>query len=164
MMLAQAGDRDAYRALLDDLGPEVMAYLRRRLGDPQERDDVYQEVLLAIHVSRHTYERWRPLEPWVFAIAANVLARHVRRSMRRAAREVLVDVPPPPPMGRVGLTRAEVREALGRLPRRQREALELLRLAGLSVEAAATHAGTTVGALRVRAHRAYKALRAILIG
>ena len=94
MALAQAGDRQAYRALLEDLGPAVMAYLRRRLANPQEVDDVSQEVLLAIHVSRHTYDPRRPLEPWVFAIAGHVLARHIRRSRRRATREVLVDVPP----------------------------------------------------------------------
>jgi RNA polymerase sigma-70 factor (ECF subfamily) len=77
MELAQAGDREAYRSLLDDLGPAVMAYLRRRLAAQHEIDDVYQEVLLAIHLSRHTYEPGRPVEPWVFAIAGHVLARQV---------------------------------------------------------------------------------------
>src|SRR6185436_8034215 len=94
MTQAQAGDREAYRLLLDNLGPEVMAYLRRRLSNPQDVDDVHQEVLLAIHLSRHTYEPGRAVEPWVFAIAAHVLARHWRRAQRRARCEVLVDVLP----------------------------------------------------------------------
>jgi len=162
MAQAQAGDREAYRSLLDDLGPELMAYLRRRLVDRQEVDDVFQEVLLAIHVSRHTYEPSRPLEPWVFAIAGHVLARQIRRSRRRATRETLVEVVPATPVGAGAPSRAEVRQAFGRLPRRQREALELLRVAGLSVDAAATRAGTTAATLRVRLHRAHKTLRALL--
>ena len=43
-----------------------------------------------------------------------------------------------------------------------REAIELVKLQGLSTEAAAARVGTTPGALRVRAHRAYSALRRLL--
>jgi RNA polymerase sigma factor (sigma-70 family) len=164
MALAQAGDREAYRSLLDDLGPAVRAYLRRRLSRQQEIDDVYQEVLLAIHVSRHTYEPGRPVEPWVFAIAGHVLARQLRRVARRATLEVLVDALPPEPVRPDVPSRTEVEEAVRRLPSQQREALELLRVAGLSVDAAATRAGTTAAALRVRAHRAHKTLRRLLFG
>jgi RNA polymerase sigma-70 factor (ECF subfamily) len=53
-------------------------------------------------------------------------------------------------------------QALHALPRAQREAFEMLKLEGLSVRAAAERAGTTAGALRVRAHRAYRAIRARL--
>jgi RNA polymerase sigma factor (sigma-70 family) len=164
MAQAQDGDREAYRSLLDDLGPEVMAYLRRRLPNPQDIDDAHQEVLLAIHRSRHTYEPGRAVEPWVFAIAAHVLARQWRRSQRRARREVLVDVLPAEQTRTAGPSRTEVREALARLTGSQRQALELLQFAGLPVDVAATRAGTTVGALRVRAHRASKTLRMLLFG
>jgi len=164
MAQAQAGDREAYRLLLDNLDPEVMAYLRRRLHNPQDVDDVHQEVLLAIHMSRHTYEPGRAVEPWVFAIAAHVLARQWRRSQRRARSEVLVDVLPAEKTRTAGPSRTEVRQALARLPGRQRQALELLQLDGLPVDVAATRAGTTVGALRVRAHRASKTLRMLLFG
>jgi RNA polymerase sigma-70 factor (ECF subfamily) len=162
MALVQAGDREAYRALLDDLGPELRVFLRRRLANLQEVDDVYQEVLLAIHVSRHTYDPRRRVEPWAFAIAGHVVARHLRRSKRRATREVLVDVLPAERVGRGGPSCAELGEALARLPRRQRQAVELLEFAGLSVDVAAIRAGTTVGALRVRAHRAQRTLRTLL--
>ena len=35
---------DACRALLDDVGPTVMRFLRKRMADPNELEDVYQEV------------------------------------------------------------------------------------------------------------------------
>jgi RNA polymerase sigma-70 factor, ECF subfamily len=54
--------------------------------------------------------------------------------------------------------------ALRSLPRPQREAFSMLKLEGLSVGAAASRVGVTPGALRVRAHRAYKALKLLLEG
>src|SRR5712692_642703 len=55
-------------------------------------------------------------------------------------------------------------EALAKLPRAQREAFAMLKLEGLSLEGAAERAGVSVGALKVRAHRAYKALRKLISG
>jgi RNA polymerase sigma factor (sigma-70 family) len=79
----QEGDTDACRALLDDIGPLLTRFLRRRIAEPQEIEDVYQEVLMAVFEARHTYESSRPLEPWLFAIAHNIAADHVRRRWSR---------------------------------------------------------------------------------
>jgi RNA polymerase sigma-70 factor (ECF subfamily) len=51
---------------------------------------------------------------------------------------------------------------MARLPDQQREAFSMVKLEGLSIEQAAARAGITVGALRVRAHRAYEALRKMI--
>ena len=160
----QQGDSEACRALLDDIGPSVMQFLRRRVADANELDDAYQEVLMALFEARHTYEPGRPLEPWLFAIARNIAADHVRRRWSRASWEELVDTLPeraeydppssPPDLG----------EALAKLPRAQREAFAMLKLEGLSLEGAAERAGVSVGALKVRAHRAYKTLRKLIGG
>ena len=164
MAQAQRGNADAYRAFLDDVGPDVVRFLRRRGKNPEEVDDLYQETLLALHRARHTYQPLRPVEPWLFAIAAHVEARHMRRRRGRLARELLVDAPPDATTEQGGPARLRWVEALERLPPAHRQALELVKLEGLSTEAAAARAGTTAGALRVRAHRAYKALRLHLGG
>jgi DNA-directed RNA polymerase specialized sigma24 family protein len=52
--------------------------------------------------------------------------------------------------------------ALALLPEQQREAVVLTKLDGKSVAEAAAIAGTTVGAMKVRAHRGYNALRKAL--
>src|SRR5258708_6143785 len=57
-----------------------------------------------------------------------------------------------------------VTTALADLPDSQREALEMVKLEGLSVEEAAARSGVSPGALRVRIHRGYRALRARLLG
>ncbi len=159
---AQRGNAEAYRALLDDIGPELMGFLRARVSDSQDLADLYQETFLALHRSRHTYEAPRPVEPWLFAIAAHVVARHLRRRRVRIGREVLVGVLPEEAMAEGGYARLQLAQALDRLPPTHREAIELVKLEGLSTEAAAARVGTTPGALRVRAHRAYSALRRLL--
>ena len=57
-----------------------------------------------------------------------------------------------------------LRQAIGVLPQGQREAIELIKLQGLSLKEAAAATGSTVGALKVATHRALAALRIILKG
>jgi RNA polymerase sigma-70 factor (ECF subfamily) len=162
MAAAQRGDVAAYRALLDDIGPLVTRFLRRRVGDREEVRDLYQDVLLALHRARHTYEPSRPLEPWLLAIARHVVADHQRRRAGRRRREVLVEVTPDRAVEAESTLKVQLEQALRRLSGEQRQAIRLLRLDGLGVETAAARAGTTTGALKVRAHRAFKLLRQLL--
>ena len=166
MERVQRGDREAYGALLVDVSAPLLHFLRRRIRDPHELEDVYQDTLVAVHRARHTYDPSRPFDPWLFAIARHVVIDHLRRRATQASRELLVDDVPDVPADAAAADPAQPRlaEALGRLPAAQREAFEMLKLDGLSVAAAAARAGVTTGALKVRAHRAYKALRALLHG
>src|ERR1700735_3072195 len=68
MAAAQVGDANAYRTLLDELAVWLRRYYARRLP-PAMTDDAVQDVLLAIHEKRHTYDPARPFGPWVAAIA-----------------------------------------------------------------------------------------------
>lgn len=164
MARVQAGDREAYRALLDDLRPLVTAFAARHTRDAAAADDLYQEVLLALHRARHTYDPARPFEPWLFGIARHVAADHARRQARRGRWEVVVDEVPDVAGASEGGGMRALEQALAALPPAQREAVELLRLEGLSLEQAAARTGATPGALKVRVHRAYRMLRRLLGG
>ena len=162
MAEVQRGDRAAYRALLDDIGPFVQQFVRRRVGDAEDAKDVYQDILMAVHRARHTYEPGRPFEPWLFAIARRVVGRRRGQRSLRDARELTVRVLPEVAVEGEGALKLELEQALRALSPDQREAFALLKLDGLSIERAAPRAGTTVGALKVRAHRAYRAFRRLL--
>jgi RNA polymerase sigma factor (sigma-70 family) len=164
MARLQHGDADACRALFDDLGPAVTSFLRRRIADPDELEDVYQEVFMALYGARHTYEPGRPLEPWLFAIARNVAADHARRYWARASWQELTADPPDLPAPDAMEPAPDLDQVLARLPPAQREAFAMIKLEGLSFEAAAARSGVSVGALKVRAHRAYKALKKLIGG
>jgi RNA polymerase sigma-70 factor, ECF subfamily len=164
MTRLQQGDADACQELFDDIGASLTYFLRRRVADPQELEDVYQEVFMAIFEARHTYEPGRPFEPWLFAIARNIAVDYSRRRWTRAHWEELV-AEPPEQAAETSMTAApELSAALAELPPDQREAFSMLKLDGLSVEAAAARAGVSVGALKVRAHRAYKSLKRLIGG
>ena len=169
MAAAQEGDREAYERLLLAILPSLRQLVAVRLGDPASVEDVVQNVLLSIHRARHTYQPARPFGPWMRAIARNAVVDSQRKSATRRRRERPLseaeEFPEPsqpvessPPLS------TSVREALEALPPGQRQAVELIHLRELSVAEAAARAGITPGALKVRAHRGYRALRALLGG
>jgi RNA polymerase sigma-70 factor, ECF subfamily len=164
MARMQLGDADACRALLDDIGPSLTRFLRRRIADAHELEDVYQEVFMAIFEARHTYEPRRPFEPWFFAIARNIAVDHTRRAWSRANWEELVAEPPERPEDLSSPAPSALKPLLAKLPDEQREAFEMLKVEALPLAAAAERAGVSVGALKVRAHRAYKALKKLIGG
>jgi len=163
MAAAQRGDQEAYRELLEAVQPMVLGYVRRRIASEPAAEDVAQDVLLTMHRARHTYDPRRPFEPWLFAIARSRLIDHLRRRRRVSAIEVLTETLPEVPAAvATGTAGESAFEILERLPATQREAFAMLKLEGLTTEEAARRAGVSVSALKVRAHRAYKALRKAL--
>ncbi len=139
----------------------IAAFLRRRIGDPAELADVHQETLVHLHRARHTYDPKRPFDPWLFAIVRHTAIDHARRRRARLTWEVLVEEPPEQVADATAADQQALDHALAGLPASQREAFEMLQVEGLSVDQAAARAGVSPGALKVRAHRAYKALRAL---
>lgn len=165
MVAAQQGDAAAYEKLLLEMLPEVRRLVARRIGEVAEREDIVQNVLISIHRARHTYRSERSVLPWLRAIARNASIDWMRARGRRLRRESDQDVETlaessyeAPLPGEDALS-PEMLAALESLPPGQREAVELLQVRGLSVAEAAERAGVTQGALKVRAHRGYRALR-----
>ena len=170
MAAAQAGDSACYQKLLTELLPHVRRFVGRRLGDPSAMEDVVQNVFVSLHRARHTYRAERPFGPWLFSIARNATTDQRRVRARRVGREVSLEadgvrepsVPPPAAPDRA--LSPELVRALEELPDSQREAVELIHLEELSVAEAAARVGISKSALKVRAHRGYRALRARLEG
>jgi RNA polymerase sigma-70 factor (ECF subfamily) len=170
MTAAQSGDAVAYEKLLVDLLPYVRHLVRRRLGDASAGDDVVQNVFLAIHRARHTYRPERPFGPWLHAVIRNAVIDSARARSRRAQRETSLEaqgVPEPaaePDLLADRPLSLELVRALEVLPEPQRQAVELIHVEGLTVAEAASWAGVSISALKVRAHRGYRALRGLLGG
>jgi RNA polymerase sigma-70 factor (ECF subfamily) len=170
MAAAQQGDSVSYDSLLQELVPYVRGRVRPRIFDPNALEDVVQNVFVSLHRARHTYRAERPFLPWINAVARNAVVDYIRDRQRRVSREVSLElegVPEPavesvPP--REHDLSPELRAALESLPDPQRQAVLLIHLEGLSVESAAARAGVSKAALKVRAHRGYRALRALLEG
>src|SRR5258707_1416479 len=87
MRSAIAGDSAAYHRLLKAVTPVLRAAARRglaRAGQPVDQsEDIVQDILLAVHLKRHTWDVSAPFAPWLFAIARNKLIDALRRRGRR---------------------------------------------------------------------------------
>lgn len=168
MALAQAGDGAAYAKLLKAIVPYLRSIARRRLEREEDVEDAVQDTLLAIHAVRHTYDPRRPVGPWLATIAQARTIDRTRRIRRTLGRESEIDAESetflaPATNQYEERDRARlVRGAVGRLPERQREAVELLKLRELSLKEASLESGMSIPALKVAVHRAMKTLRVIL--
>src|ERR1700677_5082638 len=159
MERAQSGDREAFQALFAEIGPIITLFVRRRVFDQAEADDVCQEALLAIFKSRHTYQPARPFEPWLFAIVRNVLAAYLQRNRQRTKwHEGMSEIPEISAEDESSLA-VELIDGLKQLSPNQLEALKLTKLSAFSIAEAAARAGTSEGSMKVRVHRAYESLK-----
>jgi RNA polymerase sigma-70 factor (ECF subfamily) len=168
MRLAQGGDQAAYAALLVLLTSLVRQFARRRIGGAAVWvDDVVQETLLTVHSARHTYDPRRPFAPWFYAIASNRLIDVLRRERRIAAREIAGGELPDGSSHAGGMERDDIdveaiRAAVAALPPRQRAIVEGLKFRDQSVREVADRMGMSESAVKVTAHRGYRALRRLL--
>lgn len=168
MKAAQGGDAEAYAALMQELARRLRQIVRHRRAFLEHADieDLVQDILLSVHAVRATYDPARPFIPWLLAITRNRLADGARRYSRVGAHEVAVDdLDVTFSSERTNTLQTEygdpeaLTRAIADLPPRQRTAVEMLKLQEMSLKEAASASGTSVGALKVAAHRAMDALR-----
>lgn len=170
MVKSQQGDSQAYRLLLKESSVVIHRYLVSRIGDNQVADDILQEALIGIHKARHTFDADRAYIPWMLSLTKYKYVDYLRKWSRTAKHEItdegvfenLVATYDGFPTNE-GLSE-ELQLALAKLPVKQRQTVELLKIQGLSVKEVASKTGASESAVKVTAHRAYKALRKRLKG
>ena len=166
MRLAQEGDKAAYSQLLQAMLPVLRGVVGRRWRNPQDVEDIVQDILLSVHGVRHTYDPGRAFMPWLMTIATRRIADAARTRSTRFQRETLVDVVPDTFVDSAVKSGQEhsddqdsIRNAMASLSEAQREAIDLLKLQGLSLQEAAAITGKSVVSLKVSVHRAVKSMR-----
>jgi RNA polymerase sigma-70 factor, ECF subfamily len=168
MARAQDGDRQVYRALLEDITPYLRSLAARCFSQSSDIEDAVQDVLLTVHMIRHAYDPRRPFGPWLVAIANRRIIDRLRRETRRKAREVALSAEHETfPEAAANFDEklsddAVLNEAMATLPPEQRQAVTLLKLDEMSLKEAAVASGRSVAALKVATHRAIKTLRSLL--
>ncbi len=161
-------DPDHFAVLYRRYVPQIVRYLRGRLS-PDAAEDATHEVFLRAFRQRASYDpRFPTARPWLFGIAANIVADQHRDEIRRLraleresqataseARPRFADTPDLSP---------ELAAALRRLSLGDREALLLTVWGELSYEETAAALGIAIGTVRSRIARARSFLRAELAG
>ncbi len=168
MARAHAGDRAAYRRLLEEIAPYVRSLAARCISNPADVEDTVQDVLVTLHAVRHTYDPTRPFGPWLVAIANRRIVDGLRRCGRTRSRETPLELEhetlaaPETNYPEAASDGRALREAIESLPAGQRRAIRLLKLEEMSLKQAASASGMSVAALKVATFRALKNLRRML--
>jgi RNA polymerase sigma-70 factor (ECF subfamily) len=166
MVQGAAGDRDAFHLLVQRWERPVFAFLLRMLGSPEEAQDLCQETFLRVIGSATSYEGRGQFRSWLFRIAGNQARARLRRSKILSWLPFDQDRPHPPspePDIQQELeardTVQEVRQAIARLPERQRRALVLKQYHDMKYSEIAESMQLSVPAVQMLLHRAMQALR-----
>jgi RNA polymerase sigma factor (sigma-70 family) len=166
MRAAIKGDTGAYRQFLVSIAPHLRSMARRRCRkvglSEGEAEDIVQEVLLAIHLKRSTWEESRPIRPWISTITRNKFVDALRRRGRHVVVPIddfgetlgAVEVDP-------GLSTREMDQLLSKLKTQQRNIVQSISIEGNSVRDTAARLEMSEGAVRVALHRALKMLAAL---
>ena len=163
MRSANAGDGTAYHRLLKAITPVLRANTRRGLmqaGQPVDQsEDIVQEILLAVHLKKHTWNADAPFAPWLFAIARNKLID----ALRRRGRRIFVNIDDfsetlPSAAVEETLPANEIAVHLNGLPKGQRDVLQSIAVESASIKDTAAKLSMTEGAVRVALHRGLSGL------
>lgn len=166
MRSAIDGDAQAYNRFLLAVTPRLRSMARRRceqFGAPAgEAEDIVQEVLLAVHLKRGSWDPARPIGPWLSTIVRNKLIDSLRRRGRR------IDVPIEDvvetleaPSDTDNFDRQDALTLLQRLKDPQRDIVRSISIEGAGVRETALRLKMSEGAVRVALHRALKSLAAL---
>ena len=162
MLGYQRGDPAATTLLIRQVSPLLLRFFASQYGSRPEAEDLLQDTWLQIHKVRHTHRPAEPVLPWIFAIARHVKVDSHRRSQRIRSREQTMSSLPEPADIAKPLPTRDFDELIAVLPPSQREVVSMLKVSGMSLEEVARATGCSVGSVKLKAHRAYEKLRAIL--
>jgi RNA polymerase sigma-70 factor (ECF subfamily) len=167
MRAANRGDRAAYGRVLTLITPAIRGVVRARgaaLG-LDGCEDVVQEVLLAVHLKRHTWDEGQPLRPWLWAVTRHKVADAFRARGTRVHLPVedFAEVLPDESAGDPTAPR-DTNRLLARIEPRAAQIVRAIALDGASAAETGAAMGMTEGAVRVALHRALKALAGLARG
>jgi RNA polymerase sigma-70 factor (ECF subfamily) len=166
MRQVRDGATAALATLFERHHARVYGYCLRMTGNRSSAEDLVQDVFMKMLKYKATFKSDSELVPWMFGIARNSCLAHLKRrahdrvpdaALEQASAEQADDEPHDDKQSEL------VRQALLRLPAERREVLVLSRYEYKSYDEIARVLDCSVGAVKVRVHRAMKQLREIYL-
>ena len=167
----QDGDSEAMRQLAERFSRRVFKYLYGWVKNREDALDLTQEVLMRVYQKADLFKGDSSLEPWIFKIARNLFHDHLRRrnhKVHSCAQDLSECLENQLSQGRrsdpegmaIRVESAErVRQAILKLPKRQREVVQLRLLAEMKLEEIACALDISLGGVKSTLHNALSRLR-----
>ncbi|MGZ3724825.1 MAG: RNA polymerase sigma factor [Pseudobdellovibrio sp.] len=163
MKLYQNGDEGAFKALYIRHSSKIFGFLKSRIRSEQKVKEVYQEVFIKIHKSKHLYNDKLPALPWIFTITKTVMIDELRKekALQLVSEEELDKLEDSEKTEESeNLSRAG--EMLAHLPEMQKAAIEMRYLNEQTFEQIAESLKVSPGNARQIISRGVKRLRELL--
>ncbi|PJZ40378.1 RNA polymerase subunit sigma-70 [Leptospira kmetyi] len=161
---AREGDSRSYEKFLRLVTGILRSYLVPRINNAEDREDLVQEILIALHKARDSYRADRHPAPWVFAIARYKTIDYLRKKKtgdRTFTTDNLEFFASPEPIEEEEPEKAReiLKEWLNVLDERQKQILTHLKLDGMSVREVSERTGLSESNIKVITHRAVQKIR-----
>jgi RNA polymerase sigma-70 factor, ECF subfamily len=161
MIRYQAGEEAAFEEIYARYGKKIYRFLMRRLGQPDDCAELFQETFLRLHRGRSSYKPEMPFKTWLYTIANNLVRDSLRIKMRSRpaqATEVIENsLERAIPDGKYKLQ--SFKEAFASLTDDQREAIVLSLFEGLKYEEISRVTGRSTEAVNQLIQRALRHVR-----
>ena len=167
MALDRHADRDTDKGpdlatIWAEVGASIERFVRRRISDPHQADDVVADVMLRIHQNLEALDHHERVTAWVFRITRNAITDHYRRTGRRRevatgelapAAESAADGWLDDQAATLAALAACIRPLVEALPADYRRALELTDFEGRTQADAARIEGISLSGMKSRVQR-----------
>ena len=163
MLSFRAGDVSAFEALFERWARPLLRYLERMVRDRGAAEELVQEAFLRVYRARERYEPDARFSTWLYRIATNLALNELRRPRRRDphesldrpdARALRAESPASDDLAHARQRAQRLEAALAELPERQRAALWLSAVEGLSYAEVADSLEVSESAVKALVHRA----------
>lgn len=129
-------DMQSAQALTTRLAPRILGYATRMLRDPTEAEDVVQEAMLRLwRIAPDWRQGEAQVSTWLYRVATNLCTDRLRKR-RNVALNAVAEPLDDKPSAEEGLQQAArvlaLDQALAALPERQRQAVVLRHIEGLT--------------------------------
>ena len=164
VLLARA-DQEAFATLYRRHFAGIYGYCYRQLGSVERAEDATQQVFAQALISLPRYREQGRFRSWLYTIAHHVIGAQLGADHHDTPLEVMSELADPSrspeEQALRGLDQQELLEAIARLPRDQRQVIEM-RIAGLKGREIAAELGRSHEAVRMLQHRALSNLASAL--
>jgi RNA polymerase sigma-70 factor (ECF subfamily) len=144
---------------------QLLGFIRKRLDDPDQAEDILQEVFVKIHTRLHTLKDKNRLASWLFQITRNTLIDHLRTQSSTSA--LPDDVPDRKESSEDKNSEQQIASYLLRLvsclPEGYRQAVELYELEGVKQQEIGKRLGLSHSGAKSRVQRGREMLKNALL-
>jgi RNA polymerase sigma-70 factor (ECF subfamily) len=148
----------------EQFSQSLLTFVRKRVDDPYDAEDILQDVFLKIHTRIDSLEDGERMAPWLYQITRNTIIDYYRT--RRTAAELPEFIPVEPPLVERdpnAQLAAGLRDFMACLPNKYRQALVLTEFEGLKQTELADRLGLSVSGAKSRVQRGREMLRQALL-